>query len=205
MIANSRRSYLKEPQTELPWRFDRLQAEPLEGQNLALRRPLTLHLHRTRLQISKKGVSKKSHLWQSNFFPKFSMTTAIVALCSSCTSATGSNLGSSDGPSQVQLSTSFSSQGAPTCTTNGVTWGATPLNLSGSGNGVVTPQAAVDAPTQITPDALQVCWIQHTFENLHQGRWRLWVTAGIASGICDVDLKAGQLSISWQGGICNVS
>ncbi|MER7367651.1 hypothetical protein ACGFI3_25010 [Nonomuraea wenchangensis] len=47
--------------------------------------------------------------------------------------------------------------------------------------------------------------MSHQFSDLRPGRWRIWVAAGLATGACEADLKAGHTFVALERGTCKVT
>jgi len=105
----------------------------------------------------------------------------------------------------VQVSTSFSSSGAPTCSdTTGTTWQAIPLAVP-AGPGKSSPIADAVPPSGNFPPNSGRCYLSHLFTGLQPGKWRIAVIAGSASGACDTDIKAGHTRVEFVDGACSVT
>jgi hypothetical protein len=118
----------------------------------------------------------------------------------------GTGRGNTPPPTTVSInaSTSFPSSGGTKCTDRtGTQWGATPVAVP-AGPGKSTSVAETDPPTEWFPTGDR-CVMQHSFSGLQPGRWRIWVAAGTASGVCESDLKAGWASVSFSNGACSVT
>ncbi|MEV4552247.1 hypothetical protein [Nonomuraea wenchangensis] len=103
----------------------------------------------------------------------------------------------------VTATTWFSSLGGPKCTHSGIQWGATPISL-GEGSGTTTPVAVTETATEWTAVGDR-CTMSHQFSDLRPGRWRIWVNAGLATGACEADLKAGHAFVALERGTCKVT
>lgn len=102
----------------------------------------------------------------------------------------------------VSLTTSFASLGAPKCTAGPIQWSAVPVSVpAGPGDG--GPVNATQPPYEFSPSGDR-CVLQYSFTDLRPGRWRLGVAAGVASGVCEADLKAGLTFVTVTAGSCSV-
>ncbi|MEH1056849.1 hypothetical protein V6U89_16780 [Micromonospora sp. CPCC 206171] len=102
----------------------------------------------------------------------------------------------------VSLTTSFASLGAPKCTAGPIQWSAVPISVpAGPGDG--GPVNATQPPYEFSPSGDR-CVLQYSFTDLRPGRSRLGVAAGVATGVCEADLKAGLTFVTVTAGSCSV-
>jgi hypothetical protein len=132
---------------------------------------------------------------------------AIVMTAAALTFAAGAcqtgGGGTAPTTATATFTTSFASLGAPKCTAGPIDWSATPINVPagpGKGQPVITTQSA----SEFFPSGGR-CQLQYRFTDLRPGRWRLGVAAGVASGVCEADLKAGLTFVTTTAGSCSVS
>jgi hypothetical protein len=102
----------------------------------------------------------------------------------------------------IDVSTSFGSLGAPKCTAGPNQWSATPVAVP-AGAGRSTAITETEPFHEFFPTGDQ-CVLSHRFSDLQPGRWRISVQAGVASGACESDFKAGPAFVTFTGGACSV-
>ena len=125
----------------------------------------------------------------------------VAAAATACTPATGAGTVTPPTTASVSLTTSFASGGAAQCTAGPIQWSAAALTVP-AGPGTTTPSPVTDPFHTFTPSAGR-CQLQHRFDDLRPGRWRLTVVAGVASGTCETDLPAGLTFVGITGGTCS--
>ena len=125
----------------------------------------------------------------------------VAAAASACIPAAGAGPAAPPTTASVSLTTSFASGGAAQCTAGPIQWSAVALTVP-PGPGTTTPSPVTDPFRTFAPSAGQ-CQLQHRFDDLRPGRWRLTVVAGVASGTCDTDLPAGLTFVGITGGSCS--
>jgi hypothetical protein len=104
----------------------------------------------------------------------------------------------------LDVSTSFASSGGVKCVSSTPNqWGVVPLAVA-PGAGRSTPLTEEDKPKEWSPSGGR-CVMSYRFADLQPGRWRVWVAAGVASGTCEADFKAGTSWVVFLNGVCSVT
>jgi hypothetical protein len=140
--------------------------------------------------------------------PTLGAVLLIGAMLSSCAARRSVDRESSGPPEpptvDVVITAAFEALNVPSCADDQSTeWSAIPLAV-GSGKGVARSIKETTAPVGTGLPSNGKCKLVHTFSNLAPGRWRITVDAGVASGVCEADLRAGRVVASLTDDACTV-
>ncbi|MFC7532434.1 hypothetical protein [Actinoplanes sp. GCM10030250] len=128
---------------------------------------------------------------------------ALTLAAGACQPGGGGTAPPAPTTASATFTTSFASLGAPKCTAGPIDWSAAPITVpAGPGNG--QPVTTTQPSSEFFPSGGR-CQLQYRFTDLRPGRWRLGVAAGVASGVCEADLKAGLTFVTTTAGSCSVS
>ena len=144
----------------------------------------------------------------SKSVPTLGAVLLIGAMLCSCTARRSVDRGSTSPPEpptvDVVITAAFEALNVPSCADDrGTQWSAIPLAV-GSGRDMARPIKETTDPVGTWLPSNGKCQLVHTLSNLAPGRWRITVDAGIASGVCEADLRAGRAVVSLTDDACTM-